>query len=163
MKEISGGLSVPVINLSGCPPNPVNFAGTLFMPNVKAKITRPEGEIKADSDDAVYAIPAIGVSVPITKAPPFWRFGLAAFGVSGLGVDYRESSLDNPQFYDFGPMGQFPLVSGEFTQLQILRFAPAVAFQPSEKLSCIRHACPVPQLGAGGRGSGENRRSPQRM
>jgi len=30
--------------------------------------------------DTVYAIPAIGLSVPITDKFPFWRFGLAAYG-----------------------------------------------------------------------------------
>ena len=32
-------------------------------------------------------------------------------------------------------MGQFPLVAGEYTSLQIMKFAPSVAFQPSLKWS----------------------------
>jgi long-chain fatty acid transport protein len=34
-----------------------------------------------------------------------------------------------------GPFGQFPLTAGEYTQLNIMKFAPAVAFQPNERLS----------------------------
>ena len=65
-----------------CPTSQVDFAGTLFMPKVKASVTGAlgQGKIKDDSEDEVYAIPAFGVSVPITDglSPPDWRFGLAA-------------------------------------------------------------------------------------
>jgi long-chain fatty acid transport protein len=115
-----------------CPGTEVNFGGTLFMPKVDAKVTVGGNVISADSDKKVYAIPAIGLSVPITNN---WRFGLAAYGVSGLGVDYRNTAIDNPRFYDFGPMGQFPLVAGEYTQLQIMKFSPSVSFAPSDRFS----------------------------
>jgi long-chain fatty acid transport protein len=115
-----------------CPGSEVNFAGTLFMPKVDASITLPGMTISADSDKKTYAIPAIGLSVPITNN---WRFGLSAYGVSGLGVDYRNTSIDQPRFFDFGPMGQFPLAAGEFTQLQILKFSPSIAYQPTNNLS----------------------------
>ena len=126
-----------------CPSGEVDFAGTLFMPDVKAKVSGPGvgGTIKASSDDEVYAIPAFGLSVPITDglSPPDWRFGLAAYGVTGLGVDYRDTDLDQPGFFPFSqvmpgaPDG--PLITGEFTQLQSMRFAPAIAYQPNAKLS----------------------------
>jgi len=113
-----------------CPSSQVDFAGTLFMPDVKAEVSGSNvgGTNKADSEDEVYAIPAFGVSIPIGEAlnPPNWRFGLAAYGVTGLGVDYRGSDLDqtNPGF------GGNPLIAGTYTQLQSMRFAPAVAYQP---------------------------------
>jgi long-chain fatty acid transport protein len=114
-----------------CPSTEVNFSGTLFMPHVDAKVTAGNRTFEASSDEKVYAIPAIGLSIPITSGPPFWRFGLAAFGVSGLGVDYRDTAIERPNF--FGPGA--PLVAGEFTQLQIMKFAPAIAFQPTDQLS----------------------------
>lgn len=119
-----------------CPASEMNFSGTLFMPKTEAKVTNVfAGTVQADAEENVYAIPAIGVSVPIGSGPSNWRFGLAAYGVTGLGVDYKETPLDNRTFYDFGPMGQFPVVSGEYTSLQIMKFAPAVAFQPLPNLS----------------------------
>ncbi len=118
-----------------CPGSEVNFGGTLFMPKVDASVDVNGTRISADSDKKVYAIPAIGLSVPISTTFPLWRFGLAAYGVSGLGVDYRGKSIDQPHFYNFGPMGQFPLVAGEFTQLQIMKFSPSVAFAPNDKFS----------------------------
>ncbi len=118
-----------------CPGSEFNFSGTLFMPKVDARVNVGGLDISAKSEDKVYAIPAIGLSVPITNTFPLWRFGLAAYGVSGLGVDYRNTSIDQPQFYKFPPQGNFPLVAGEYTQLQILKFAPSIAFQPNEKFS----------------------------
>lgn len=120
-----------------CPASEVNFAGTLFAPKINAKIITPQQTIEADSEDNIYPIPAIGLSVPMGEKLPDWRFGLAAYGVSGLGVDYRGTELDNPSFYDFSGFGgpKLPLVAGEFTALQIMKFAPAVAWQPSAKWS----------------------------
>jgi len=115
-----------------CPGAEVNFGGTLFMPKVKASVTVEGNVISADSDDKVYAIPAIGLSVPIANN---WRFGLAAYGVSGLGVDYRNTPIDNNTFYNFGPQGQFPLVAGSYTQLQIMKFSPSISYQVNNNLS----------------------------
>ncbi|HPR50185.1 MAG TPA: outer membrane protein transport protein [Deltaproteobacteria bacterium] len=114
-----------------CNATTFDFAGTLFMPKVDAKqITASGGIVQADSDDKVYAIPAIGLSVPINDTFPSWRFGIAAYGVSGLGVDYRGTDLDNPTAF----MGN-PLIAGEYTNLQIMKFAPAVAVQALDNLS----------------------------
>ncbi|HWR57340.1 MAG TPA: outer membrane protein transport protein [Thermodesulfovibrionales bacterium] len=116
-----------------CPGSGFDFAGTLFMPKVDAKI-KISGmpDISAGSEKKVYAIPAIGLSVPIDQA---WRFGIAAYGVSGLGVDYRNTAIAQPRFFNFGPQGQFPLAAGSDTQLQIMKFAPSISFQPSSNFS----------------------------
>jgi long-chain fatty acid transport protein len=115
-----------------CPASEFNFAGTLFMPKVDATVNLGGQSTKANSADNVYAIPAIGLSTPITKTMPLWRFGLAAYGVSGLGVDYRNTSLDQQKYANFGG---FPLVAGSYTQLQIMKFAPAIAFEPNSQIS----------------------------
>jgi long-chain fatty acid transport protein len=133
LDAISAVFSNPAAMCFGpyCPSSEINFDGTLFMPKVDAKVTQGNNTFKADSEDSVYAIPAIGLSVPITDKFPFWRFGLAAYGVTGLGVDYRDTALDQPGYY----FGQAPLIAGAYTQLNIMKFAPAVAFQPNERLS----------------------------
>lgn len=119
-----------------CPASEMNISGTLIIPNTETRVTSvPAGTVEASAEEDVYALPAIGVSVPIGTGPSNWRFGLAAYGVTGLGVNYKETAIDNSTFYDYGSQGQFPLVSGEYTSLQIMKFAPAVAFQPLPKLS----------------------------
>jgi long-chain fatty acid transport protein len=120
-----------------CPSTEVDFAGTLFMPHINAKVTTfnprtgTNTTFAADADDKVYAIPAIGLSYPISNVWPFWRFGLAAYGVSGLGVDYRGTNLNQGSFFGTGA----PLAAGTYTNLQIMKFAPSIAAQPMERLS----------------------------
>ena len=114
-----------------CPGTEVNFGGTLFMPKVDATVTTSDGNVvNASSDRKVYAIPAIGLSVPITNQ---WRFGLAAYGVSGLGVDYRDTAFDTTPLPGSG--GAYPLVQGAYTQLQIMKFSPSIAYQVNNNLS----------------------------
>lgn len=115
-----------------CPGSEFNFAGTVFMPKIDAKVNLGGTTFQADSTSNIYAIPAIGISVPITKNMPLWRFGLAAYGVTGLGVDYRNTSLDQSRFAGFGG---FPLIAGEYTSLQIMKFAPTIAFEPNRFFS----------------------------
>jgi long-chain fatty acid transport protein len=114
-----------------CNASTFDFAGTLFIPKVDAKITTGAGTIEANSNDKIFAIPAIGISTPLNEISPAWRFGIAAYGVSGLGVDYRGSAIDVPDYYMTGA----PLVAGDYTQLQIMKFAPTVAVQALDKLS----------------------------
>jgi long-chain fatty acid transport protein len=114
-----------------CPGSEFNFAGTLFRPKPKAKVSAGGVTASSNSDEKIYAIPAIGLSVPIPVAPETLRFGLAAYGVSGLGVDYRDTKLDQP----VPAFGGAPLAQGTDTQLQTMKFAPALAYQPTARLS----------------------------
>ena len=113
-----------------CPGSEFNFAATLFMPKIDAKVTNFQGTFSADAEDNIYPIPAIGFSVPVGADGSKWRFGLAAYGVSGLGVGYRGTRLGNSDVY-----GGFPMIAGEYTQLQIMKFAPSFAYQASPNLS----------------------------
>ena len=115
-----------------CPTSQFDFAGTLFMPEPQAEVKASGQTFKADSRDNNYAIPAIGFSVPIGEAESRWRFGLSAYGVSGLGVDYRDTAIDQPNFF-FG--GTQPLAAGIYTNTQLMKFAPTIAYQALMNLS----------------------------
>ncbi|MEW6219434.1 MAG: outer membrane protein transport protein [Thermodesulfobacteriota bacterium] len=111
-----------------CPGSEFNFAGTVFVPtsHARSSSTFPplavppsaggvQGSGKSEADP--YVIPAIGFSVPVN---PTWRFGLAAYGVSGLGVDYRnQTELPNPIY----------------TEYQVMKFAPNLAVMVNQSLS----------------------------
>jgi long-chain fatty acid transport protein len=104
-----------------CPGSEVNFAGSIFMPAAHAQITIPAfgfdtGEQRSKSN--LFIIPAIGLSTPITQD---LRFGLAAYGVSGLGVDYRDN---------------INLMGGTvYTNFQSMKFAPNIAYMISPNFS----------------------------
>ncbi len=113
-----------------CPSSSMDFAGTLFMPKVSTHISRPGQDISADSDSFVYAIPAIGISTRLSESAPKWRFGLAAYGVTGMGVNYKKTPLESATL-----MPGAPLVAGAYTEAQIMKFAPALAWQVTDDFS----------------------------
>lgn len=126
-----------------CPSNQVDFAGTAFMPNIHATITTGPGgfpgaaavgSFSAHSDPRLFPIPALGISYSFPELPQ-WRFGFGAYGVTGLGVDYRGTSLDQNNFFNFGPNGTAPFAAGAFSNLQIMKFAPTAAYQVNHWLS----------------------------
>jgi long-chain fatty acid transport protein len=87
-----------------------NFAGTYFAPTVKAQVTTGMfPSWKATSQDAAYAVPAIGLSTPINDK---MMFGIAAYGVSGMGVDYRNKETYNTN-----------------TKVSVMKFVPAVSYK----------------------------------
>jgi len=120
-----------------CETSEVDFAGTVFDPKIKTQVTTavPGGSASANSTGAPYAFPAIGIYTPIT---PDWRFGLAAYGVSGLGVDYKDSDLRNlsATFSTFPPPAAPPLPGMDIkTDFQIMKFAPNIAYRILPNLS----------------------------
>ena len=118
-----------------CPTSQFDFAGTLFMPEPKAEVKASGQTTKANSRDNNYAIPAIGFSVPIGEAESRWRFGLSAYGVSGLGVDYRDTALDKNDAFFAGTPFESPLAAGIYTNTQLMKFAPTIAYQALMNLS----------------------------
>jgi long-chain fatty acid transport protein len=91
-----------------------DFAGTFFDPTVKANVVSPNppagvGNWKAKSQDEGFSIPAIGLTHKINEN---YVFGIGAYGVSGMGVDYRN---------------QDPMASN--TKLSVMKFVPALAYK----------------------------------
>lgn len=115
-----------------CETSEVDFAATLFTPHVSAKVKTtggaspfnflPNSTVSADGGGQPYAFPAIGIYTPISDN---WRFGLAAYGVSGMGVDYRGTALRNS---GVGPLGIK-------TDFQVMKFAPNLAYRILPNLS----------------------------
>ncbi len=108
-----------------CPGSEFNFAGTIFSPTVTARVQVPAMgvDVTDKSQSKPYIIPAIGISTPIN---PRLRFGLAGYGVSGMGVDYRDK-LD--LFPGNGAEGSV------YTQYQVMKFAPNLAYLVTDNLS----------------------------
>jgi long-chain fatty acid transport protein len=112
-----------------CPGSQLDFAGTLFFPTVHGSIQSPAGPINIEdrSQSNLFLVPAIGISTPITSdSTSFFsrfRFGLAAYGASGMGTDYRNRL--------FGPGSGADI----FTQYQVFKFAPNIAYKVLDNLS----------------------------
>ena len=126
-----------------CPSTQGDLGMTLFMPEVTAEVTNPMNPsetIKSYSDDGVFPIPSIGWAKPFGEDNR-GRFGLAAYGVSGLGVDYRDEIIGGT-LGDLAPPGflppsfqSAPIIAGSFTSLQIMKISPSVAWQVAPNMS----------------------------
>lgn len=102
----------------------MSFGGVLFLPDVKARIQNPMGDSGWQTSEAdTFGVPEIGLHTRINDKVVF---GLGMFGVSGMGVDYRNNS--NLQ----SAMGKN---LNMHTNLQFMRFIPSVSYQINNAIS----------------------------
>ncbi len=120
------------------------FGSTMFDPSVDAKISTPMGAYSGSSQHDFFIIPAMGVTMPINDT---WRFGIGAYGISGLGVDYRNMGWD----LDGDPSNGF---EGDlYSRLEVMKFSPMLSYKVSDRLSvgaALQAAYNNLDLGAGG-------------
>jgi long-chain fatty acid transport protein len=100
---------------SYCPGSETVFSGTYFDPTVKSKISYPYpglGMVSGSSESRMKPsiVPAVAVTSPINSK---LRFGIGAYGVSGMGVDYKDRE---------------PAYNNMYTRLEIMKFAPNLAY-----------------------------------
>lgn len=106
----------------------VQFGGILFMPKVKGRskgfvqptaggpiVAYDTGYVKSRAD--LFVVPEIGIVHRISER---LTFGIGAFGVSGMGVDYRDKNQGLSQMH---------------TTFQFMRIIPAVAFKVNEMIT----------------------------
>jgi len=104
----------------------LEVATTLFFPTVHAHVQVPAAGIdsSAKSRSTLFLIPALGFVMPLDHK---WRFGMAAYGVSGMGVDYRNRLDINPAVP--GHQGDI------FSQYQVMKLAPNIAYLINDNFS----------------------------
>lgn len=107
--------------------NPEATVGvTLFQPVVKAKISTPGGTFSGGSDDPLSLIPYLSYSQPFSDRV---NLGFGAYGVSGMGVDYRGKGWD----LDGNPANGY---EGDlYTKYSSLKLAPAVSYKVNDAFS----------------------------
>jgi len=97
----------------------VSFGGILFMPHVKARykggVFGDTGYVTSDAD--TFTIPEIAITNQINDRVVI---GIGAYGVSGMGVDYRDKD---------------PRLAKMHTSLQFMRIVPAIGYKVNNKLA----------------------------
>lgn len=116
-----------------CSAPQADFALTAFMPEVNASLDLGGMKLKGSSKDTVYPIPAMGFSFPVGGDTGRWRAGFAAYGVSGLGVNYKGTDL--AKSFPGGPFEGYPFIATPYTELQIMKIAPSIAYSVTPDLS----------------------------
>ncbi|HHG75205.1 MAG TPA: aromatic hydrocarbon degradation protein [Persephonella sp.] len=98
----------------------VSFGGILFMPHVKAKSALggdPNARYQT-SDADTFTIPEIAITNQINDKVVI---GIGAYGVSGMGVDYRDKDPNR--------------LARMHTTLQFMRIVPAVGYKVNDRLA----------------------------
>ncbi len=97
----------------------VSFGGILFMPHVKGRSKDPanddSGYVTSKAD--TFMIPEIAITNQINDNVVI---GIGAYGVSGMGVDYRDKD---------------PRLANMHTTLQFMRIVPAVGYKVNNALT----------------------------
>jgi long-chain fatty acid transport protein len=94
----------------------MSFGGILFFPEVKAKSNITSTEASATSKSKMFVVPEVGIVHQINDK---LTFGIGAFGVSGMGVDYRNE----------------PGLLRMHTNFQFMRIIPAIAYKVNDAIS----------------------------
>jgi len=97
-------------------PGRIDFGATYFKPNVEYKASGGAGGTTIDSDRAGSPIPAFGLIIPLGEK---FKVGIGAYGVAGMGVDYRADLYGSPTYTSYSQM----------------RFAPALSYQINNYVS----------------------------
>lgn len=93
----------------------VDFGASYFVPTVDMEANFGMGNNEYSSDKGASPVPAFGMVVPLNAD---LTFGLGAYGVSGMGVDYN--------------MGMFGLLYTNYTNM---RFAPGLSYKVNDMVS----------------------------
>lgn len=106
-------------------PGRIDFGASYFVPTVEYKASESPGMggmvinndgAKIESDRGGSPVPAFGLIIPVSDRI---KFGLGAYGVAGMGVDYRQN-----------------LYSGiTYTAYSQMRFAPGFSFKINDMVS----------------------------
>jgi long-chain fatty acid transport protein len=98
-----------------------DISTTFFDPHVSYKATSNSGMVtnngvSISSDMSPCYIPAFGITLPLSSR---YTFGLGAYGICGMGVDYPSNLYHNVTY----------------TKYQFMKFAPAIAHRLNSKIS----------------------------
>lgn len=97
-----------------------DFSATILDAKVRGKLDLSGmgiGVAEEVSKMKPFFIPAVGITSSISDRV---RFGIGAFGVSGMGVDYKDTS---------------PLFNDLFVKLEVLKVVPAIAYVINDNIS----------------------------
>jgi long-chain fatty acid transport protein len=97
-------------------PGRIDFGATYFKPSVEYKATGGANGSTIESDRGGSPIPAFGLIIPLGER---FKVGVGAYGVSGMGVDYRANLYGSTTYTSYSQM----------------RFAPGMSYRINDIVS----------------------------
>jgi long-chain fatty acid transport protein len=97
-------------------PGRIDFGASYFVPSVEYKATGGADGSTIDSDRGGSPVPAFGLIIPLSER---FRFGIGAYGVAGMGVDYPANLYGGVTYTSYSQM----------------RFAPGLSYKINDMIS----------------------------
>ncbi len=112
--------------LPSAPNSELTIGFTFFQPDVDARIKGPGSDHSGGSDDPLSIVPFIGYVRPLNDK---LTLGLGAYGISGMGVDYRHKGWDLDGDPSNGAEGDL------YSKFSTLKIAAAASYRLTDNLS----------------------------
>jgi len=122
MGGVSAGLPLDAASILTNPagmsvlPGRIDFGATYFKPNVEYNAAGGASGSTIDSDREGSPIPAFGLIIPLGER---FKVGIGAYGIAGMGVDYRADLYGSTTYTSYSQM----------------RFAPALSYKINDYVS----------------------------
>jgi len=131
-------------------PGRIDFGASYFKPSVDYKATGGANGAEIDSDRGGSPVPAFGLIVPLGDK---FKFGVGAYGVAGMGVDYSANLYGSVTYTSYSQMRFAPALSYKINDIVSVGAALNVMYATME-FNAASAFSQLPHMGASSLGYG---------
>jgi len=131
-------------------PGRIDFGASYFKPSVDYKATGGANGAEIDSDRGGSPVPAFGLIVPLGDK---FKFGVGAYGVAGMGVDYSANLYGSVTYTSYSQMRFAPALSYKINDIVSVGVALNVMYATME-FNAASAFSQLPHMGASSLGYG---------
>ena len=131
-------------------PGRIDFGASYFKPSVDYKATGGANGSEIDSDRGGSPVPAFGLIIPLGDK---FRFGVGAYGVAGMGVDYTANLYGSTTYTSYSQMRFAPAFSYKINDIVSVGAALNIMYATME-FNAASAMSQLPHMGASSLGYG---------
>ncbi len=156
MGGVSVGLTLDAASILTNPagmgdlPGRIDFGASYFKPSVDYKATGGANGATIDSDRGASPVPAFGLIIPLSEK---FRFGVGAYGVAGMGVDYPANLYGSVTYTSYSQMRFAPAISYKINDMVTVGVTANIMYATME-FNVASAADQLPHMGASSFGYG---------
>src|SRR5208283_2170243 len=128
----------------------IDFGASYFKPSVDYKATGGANGATIDSDRGGSPVPAFGLIIPLGDK---FKFGVGAYGVAGMGVDYPANLYGSTTYTSYSQMRFAPALSYKINDIVSVGVAVNIMYATME-FNVASAADQLPHMGASSFGYG---------
>jgi long-chain fatty acid transport protein len=156
MGGVSVGLTLDAASILTNPagmsdlPGRIDFGASYFKPSVDYKATGGANGATIDSDREGSPVPAFGLIIPLGDK---FKFGVGAYGVAGMGIDYPANLYGSTTYTSYSQMRFAPALSYKINDIVSVGVAVNIMYATME-FNVASAADQLPHMGASSFGYG---------